>query len=94
MCFDERLKNNVNWNMRRIFNKRKADILVTILEKINDKNYKIVDFVDLIFKKKENAEKSKDTIWIYNHSWSKENKNWKCFNKTYNLINNKYFCKI
>lgn len=28
--------------MRRIFNKRKADILVTILEKINDKNYKIV----------------------------------------------------
>lgn len=31
--------------MRRIFNKRKADILVTILEKINDKNYKIVDLL-------------------------------------------------
>lgn len=51
--------------MRRIFNKRKADILVTILEKINDKNYKIVAFVDLIFKKKENVEKNKDTIRIW-----------------------------
>lgn len=51
--------------MRRIFNKRKADILVTILEKINDKNYKIVAFVDLIFKKKENAEKNEDTIRIW-----------------------------